>query len=215
MPMPRKDLTGKRFGRLVVVGPYDKVKGQLRWECICDCGATHIAYGSSLKGGSTRSCGCLLRDFNKTIIVHGCEPKRLYRIWSGMKCRCSDQRNKDYPRYGGRGITVCQEWREYIPFRDWALANGYAEDLSLDRINVNGNYCPENCRWATPKEQGNNRRNNRMATYMGETKTFSEWADQFGIDICIFHAAMRRGRTMDEIVRTYAKNQPMREGTKE
>ena len=209
MPLPRNDLTGKRFGRLVVVGPYDKVKGQLRWECICDCGARHIAYGTSLKGGSTRSCGCLLHDFNKTLIVHGCEPKRLYRIWSGMKCRCNDQRNKDFAHYGGRGITFCSEWSEFVPFRDWALANGYSDDLSIDRIDVNGNYCPENCRLVSAKEQANNRTNNRKVSYKGETKNVSEWAKQYGIDASLFHAAIRRGKTIDEIVSEYAEKRLM------
>lgn len=215
MPRHRIDITGQRFGRLTVIGYHDTKHGQTRWKCICDCGTEKVVYAQNLKNGDSRSCGCLLHDFNKTLIVHGREPRRLHRIWSGMKCRCNNPTNKDYPRYGRRGITVYPEWSEFIPFREWAFASGYADDLTLDRIDVNGNYCPENCRWATPKEQANNRRNNRRITYMGKTKTFSEWADQFGIDLCIFHAAMRRGRTMDEIVRTYAQKQPMREGIKE
>lgn len=203
MARPRNDLTGKRFGRLVVVGPYDKVKDQLRWECICDCGARHIVFGTSLKGGSTRSCGCLLTDFNKKTKTHGREPRRLYRIWSGMRSRCNDKNNKDYGRYGGRGITVSPQWRDFVSFRDWAFANGYSENLSIDRIDNTGPYDPNNCRWATAKEQANNRNNNHKVTYNGETKNISEWADQFGIDLVTFHAAIRRGRTVDEILRMY------------
>lgn len=213
MPMPRKDLTGQRFGRLTVIRYHDKLNGHFRWECACDCGTVKIVSGHSLKGGA-RSCGCLLAEHNKNQKVHGSEPKRLYRIWSGMKCRCNDQRNKDYPRYGGRGITVSTVWNDFVQFRDWAFSSGYSDNLTLDRIDTNKSYCPENCRWATPKEQANNRTNNRKISYHGETKNISEWADHFDIEPGLFHAAIRRGRTVDEIVEQYAGERFMREGIK-
>lgn len=203
MPMPRKDLTGQRFGRLTVIRYHDKLNGHLRWECVCDCGKEKIVSGPSLKGGA-RSCGCLLTEHNKNLIVHGSEPKRLYRIWGGLRNRCSNPTNPDYRRYGSRGITVCEEWDDFTVFRDWALSHGYADDLSIDRIDVNGNYSPENCRWVSAKVQANNRRNNHKVSYKGETKNVSEWAEQYGIDISIFHAAIRRGKTVEEIVRKYA-----------
>ena len=214
MPMPRKDLTGQRFGRLTVIRRHDKVNGYFRWECACDCGTMKIVSSPSLHGGA-RSCGCLLAEHNKNQKVHGREPKRLYHIWSGMKCRCNDPRNKDFPHYGGRGITVSPVWSDFVQFRDWAFSSGYADNLTLDRIDTNGNYCPQNCRWATPKEQANNRTNNRKISYHGETKNISEWAEHFGIDPSLFHAAIRRGRTMDEIVERYAGERFMREGTAE
>lgn len=200
MPRHPIDLTDKRFGRLVVVRPYDKVKGLIRWECVCDCCKKTIVYGSCLRNGSTRSCGCLLTDFNKSMKKHGSEPKRLYKIWTGMRSRCNDRNNKDYNRYGGRGITVCQEWQDFIPFREWALDNGYKENLSLDRIDNTKPYEPNNCRWATAKMQANNRTNNHKVSYRGETKNVSEWADQFGLDLYRLHAAIRRGRTIEEVL---------------
>ena len=202
MPMPRKDLTGQRFGRLTVIRYHDKLNGHLRWECVCDGGKEKIVSGPSLKGGA-RSCGCLLTEHNKKQIVHGSEPKRLYRIWAGLRNRCSNPTNPDYRRYGSRGITVCGEWDDFTVFRDWALSHGYADDLSIDRIDVNGNYSPANCRWVSAKVQANNRTNNHKVSYKGETKNVSEWAEQYGIDISIFHAAIRRGKTVDEIVRRY------------
>lgn len=212
MPMPRKDLTGQRFGRLTVIRLHDKLNGYFRWECACDCGTVKIVSGPSLQGGA-RSCGCLLAEHNKDQKVHGREPRRLYRIWAGMKCRCNDRKNKDFAHYGGRGITFCREWSEFVPFRDWALANGYSDNLTLDRIDVNGNYCPGNCRWVSAKEQANNRTNNRKVSYKGETKNVSEWAKQYGIDAPLFHAAIRRGKTIDEIVSEYAEKRLMEGAT--
>lgn len=205
MPRHPIDLTGKRFGRLVAVMPYDKVKDQIRWECVCDCGKKTIVYGSFLRNGSTRSCGCLLTDFNKSMKKHGSEPKRLYRIWAGMRSRCYDKNNKDFNRYGGRGITVCQEWQDFMLFREWAFSNGYKEDLSIDRIDNTGPYCPQNCRWSTAKVQANNRTNNHKVSYRGETKNISEWADQFGLDMYRLYAAIRRGRTIEEVLRKEEK----------
>jgi hypothetical protein len=132
-----------------------------------------------------------------------------------MKCRCNDPRNKDFPHYGGRGITVSPVWNDFVQFRDWAFSSGYSDNLTLDRIDTNGNYCPQNCRWATPKEQANNRTNNRKISYHGETKNISEWAKHFDIEPSLFHAAIRRGRTVDEIVERYAGERFMREGIAE
>lgn len=141
-----------------------------------------------LSTGKAKSCGCLRKEMSselcKTLntthglsLVNG-KPTRLYYTWMGMRERCNNHKATNYERYGGRGIHVCNEWNDnYKAFHDWAYANGYKDNLTIDRIDVNGNYSPENCRWATPKEQARNKRNNMNVTFRGVTKTISEWAE--------------------------------------
>ena len=183
------DLTGKKFNRLTVIRrAYDKDKHPA-WLCKCDCGNETVVLGTYLKNGRIKSCGCFRKEYlkekmnemNKSLgkETHGQTESRLYNIWCGMKCRCE---NKNYEHYGKRGISVCDEWKNsFISFRDWAMQNGYTENLTIDRVDVNGNYCPENCRWVTQKEQMSNTTRNIKVTINGITKCVAEWCEEYGI----------------------------------
>ena len=176
-----KDLTGLKFGRLTVIEKQGSDRHGVKWLCECDCGNTKTTYSHRLTGGSVQSCDCFQRDYNALrFYKHGMTNTRLFNIWSSMRERCTNSNAINYKNYGGRGITICGEWHEFQNFMDWAMSNGYDKNLSIDRIDNNGNYEPSNCRWVTPKVNSNNRRNSVFATYRGETKSISDWEEQFG-----------------------------------
>lgn len=177
--MARKidDLTGKVFGDLRVDEFAYIYNGHSYWLCLCECGCYTVARGSHLKAGNILSCGC-----KKGNITHGESKTRLYTVWHNMRERCQNPNATEYHRYGGRGISVCAAWENYETFRDWALSHGYSPSLSIDRKDNDGNYSPDNCRWATAKEQANNTSKTRLIELDGERLSVSEWARKLGIN---------------------------------
>ncbi|WP_105144532.1 hypothetical protein [Streptococcus suis] len=192
-----KDLTNQRFGSLIVIARNSEntKSGNARWDCICDCGNIAIVIGSKLRKGITKSCGCA----RKNDTAQGFSGTRLYRIWRGMHKRCYNAKNDNYKWYGGRGIKICDEWHTFITFREWALSNGYRDDLTIDRINPEQNYCPRNCRWEKVKKQANNRRSNRYVCYRGTKYTIAEFADFLNVSYWTVTNQLKLGWDIEKI----------------
>lgn len=198
-----QDLRGKRFGRLVALEPCGRDKqGYVIWRCKCDCGNIKEASTKNL-GNGTASCGCYSKELHSAMLkTHGGAKSRLYRMYRTMFGRCTNPNAHEYENYGGRGITVCDEWSDFAPFREWALANGYDENAkrgqcTLDRIDPNKGYSPDNCRFVNMKTQQRNRRNNVLITYNGETHCMSEWAEKAGVRYGTFLKRIYAGWSMD------------------
>ena len=177
------DLKGQTFGRLTVISFSHKDKrGKFFWNCKCICGKEKVIRGEKLRSGNTRSCGCLQREVRgKAKRKHGMTNSKLYTIWLNMKSRCRYPGNTMYHNYGGRGIRYCDEWNDFEEFKTWAENAGYKEGLSLERIDVDGNYEPENCKWIPISQQSLNQRRSHRVTAFGKTQTIKEWADESGI----------------------------------
>lgn len=180
LPHEPVNIAGHRFGNWQVISYAGKDKhGNSQYNCQCDCGSIRAVQYANLISGTSKSCGCL-NGLPRS--KHRASNTRLYRIWSGMRYRCNNESCGSYKDYGGRGISVCDEWsNSFQAFQEWALSHGYQDDLSIDRIDVNGNYCPENCRWATYKEQANNKRNTIYCEIDGIRKTISQLSEDTGI----------------------------------
>ena len=196
-----KDITGQKFHRLQVIGFAGIGKeNRAMWECQCECGNIVIVAGKNLRNGSTKSCGCYNIDAIKArnTIVHGTHLEthtKLFHVWSGMLSRCNNPNFISYKHYGGKGIRVCKEWeKDFAKFKEWAIANGYQEDLTIDRIDYNGNYEPSNCRWCTLKEQARNRSSNKLITYNGETHCLADWADILGMNYNLLLSRIRSNK---------------------
>lgn len=201
---------GERFGRLTIIREVEPKKygkrGNIRqFLCKCDCGNETIVGMNNLRNGVTRSCGCLRRELNRGFI-EDCLDKplqsRLHNIWLAMRNRCNNKKGKDYRNYTLKGITVCDEWKDFNVFFNWAINNGYAPNLSLDRIDNDKGYSPQNCRWATQKEQMNNVRYNRILTLNGVSHTLSEWGEITGIDWTTIQSRKRNGWSDKEALTT-------------
>ena len=191
-----EDLTDCRFGKVTVM----EYVGDCKWKCRCDCGAVFQANGSKLKRGMKKSCGCSTRELiGNAHRTHGQKKTRLYHIWQGMKQRCFWPKSPIYKYYGGRGITVCDEWKnDFLSFAEWSKISGYSDSLTLDRIDTDGNYEPNNCRWSTYKEQERNKRNNRLIEFRGETKTMTDWCETFGFRTDTVWRRLKRGWSIEE-----------------
>ena len=196
--MGGKNIQGDRFGRLIALKVVGKSKhGSLIWECICDCGKTKEIVSSNLMQGKTKSCGCYHRErATEANTIHGYSSrfvtKRIYTIWSKMLHRCQPSKANSKTYYD-RGITVCEEWKDFETFKDWAYSHGYSDELSIDRINNDEGYRPDNCRWATPTTQARNRRTSRMIEIDGKTKCLKEWCDIYEINYGTVQSRLERG----------------------
>lgn len=185
-----EDLTGKKFAKWTVIERADNNNsGSARWLCICDCGSIKIKSGQDLKKAKQGCRKCYVSP-NK---IHGGKGTRLYEIWRQMLYRCEKPNHKAFKDYGGRGISVCTEWHELLSFKKWADENGYDCKKTIDRIDVDGNYTPDNCRWTDSKTQMNNRRNTPHYEYGGESLTISEWSQKQGIPRSTILNRLKRG----------------------
>lgn len=201
--MSKRNLVGQRFGRLLVLHETGKSRnGHTVWHCRCDCGNDVGVVGYSLISGCTKSCGCYNRErVIERNTTHGMNRRGkrhpVYMTWANILQRCENPNDTQYKNYGARGIKVCTEWHEFIPFHDWAMANGWQRGVSIDRIDNNGNYEPDNCRWVTAKEQARNKRNNHFITFNGKTQTMVEWAEEIGLEYSILWNRIHRGWSIE------------------
>lgn len=187
--MSNKDnLIGQKFGRLTVIEKVGYKRSNsgyedIVWKCICDCGNLTQTITPYLKKGVTKSCGCLKREtLELHNFKHGLTNTKLFGIWEGIKERCYRNKCASFVNYGGRGIKMCSEWiNDFKVFYDWSVSNGYQEGLTIERINVNGNYEPSNCTWIPRSEQSKNRRSNHYILYNGTTNTISDWSRELGV----------------------------------
>lgn len=201
------DMSGQKIHKLTVIRPVGKDKGRnTLWECLCDCGNKTITSGSRIRRGMTKSCGCISHSLTaKANTKHGMAKRsgkrpRLYEVWCCMKDRCLNPNFKQYKDYGGRGITVCDEWMEFVPFMNWALANDYNDGLQIDRRDNDKGYSPENCRFVTRSQNQRNMRRNRYLTIKGETKLIAEWCEQTGLDRRTITTRIERGWDNDDLL---------------
>ena len=177
---------GDKVGHLTIVSMSNKTDSRKRkfYECLCDCGnVITVRYDTLNQNNTERNCGCVSTNLlRKNSYKHGMSHSRIYGIWDSMVCRCSTKTSGSYKNYGGRGISVCEDWKNsFSNFYNWAVENGYKDNLTIDRIDVNGNYCPSNCRWISMKKQQNNKTNNRIISFNGEQHTMTEWGEITGI----------------------------------
>lgn len=192
----RIDISGQRFGRLITIKrliPSGETRN--KWLCQCDCGNKCLATTSDLRRGKTKSCGCLKKELDKNRNKrHGMSNTSLHKRWRSIKDRCFNSKSKSFKNYGGRGISMCDEWKNsFESFENWALGNGYQENLTIERIDVDGNYEPKNCCWIPLEEQAKNRRTTRLISFNGETYSIREWSKRLGISESTLYFRLNSG----------------------
>jgi len=189
------NILNHKYGKLIVVERDGHRNTRVAWRCQCECGKIKQVTSNDLRTGKVISCGkpgCRVINYqaaHEAVITHGMSNTRLYRIWTGMKRRC----NNLHEHYSLKGITYCKEWEDFEPFKNWAIKAGYKDVLTIDRIDYNGNYKPENCRWATRKQQARNTSSNKLITFEGITRCMSEWAEIKNINYRTLTDRLRRG----------------------
>lgn len=198
------DLTGQRFGKLTVIERGENKGKYTTWICKCDCGNIKRIRTDALRSGVTVSCGKHQLDHLKNRqykYPQDVRNRRIRNVWHGMMRRCNDEKDRSFKNYGGRGIKVCEEWNDYVSFARWAMRNGYSRNLTLDRIDNDGNYEPSNCKWSTQHEQRCNKQNSRRETINGITKTVSEWAKEYGVHPNTVYRRLDRGISINNALR--------------
>lgn len=189
------DITGKKFGRLLVLSrALSSPSRKAMWNCLCDCGRECVVDGWALRSGHTTSCGCFQKErVSNANSTHGKSKSRLYYVWNEMRQRCENTKHVSYSLYGGRGISVCEDWKNFDNFYHWAIDNGYDAkaqrgNCTIDRLDSNGDYCPSNCTWASSKEQARNRRNTLKVIYNGELRVLSELCEILSVEYPLVYA---------------------------
>ena len=206
--MKTEDLTGRRFGRWTVIcNTASNDKGDIRWDCICDCGTHRSVSERSLLRGRSRSCGCLQKESASITATsmkkHDGKGTRIYTLWKGIRARCNNPNHKSYSTYGGSGIKMCPEWDDFTVFRDWAYDNGYDENAekfscTLDRIDRAKGYSPDNCRWVDMKVQSRNTSRNIVVEYQGDSYVAKDLAVKYGVDPHVFTSRLNLGLSVDD-----------------
>jgi hypothetical protein len=212
-----KNEVGNVYGRLTVLKETGRKRGAVLFLCKCECGNEKEITGGDLRSGKVHSCGCYkIEKVTNENITHGLNDHRLYSIYHNMISRCYNEKIDTYELYGGRGIKICNEWLNkengFINFYKWSIQNGYTEFLTLDRMNVNGNYTPDNCRWATNQQQSNNKRSNHYVEMDGEIKTLSEWCEIFNISYKTVQSRLQTGWEEIKAITTPIKTKYKKKG---
>jgi hypothetical protein len=205
----REEMIGKVFGRLTVLRELEErnKRGRVMYFCGCSCGGEKIISGGDLRNRRMPSCGCYTKELCvEHFRTHGLSKHPLFAVRNGIKSRCNNKNNSEYHNYGARGITLCEEWNDFRVFYDWAINAGYKAGLILDRIDNDGNYCPENCRWVDAKKSAINRRTTIYITYNGESRTMAEWSDITGMSLSLIESRQMKGWSAEDIFSTPYKN---------